>query len=125
MVQQTMLVPATSAAILLVILLLDRLAVEEELLPLLLPLLAANATHQVQEFLRRYFFTTGHSAAALGADAIRYLGQTLAIALFVITPGFDSCLGPLADRRDALWRRSVPELVASGISAGTPPSSAT
>ena len=76
MVQQAMLVPATSAAIMLGILLLDQLAVEEELLPLLLPLLAANAAHQVQEFLRRYFFTTGHSAAALGADAIRYLGQT-------------------------------------------------
>jgi O-antigen/teichoic acid export membrane protein len=106
MVQQAMLVPTSSAAILLGILLLDQLSVDALLLPLLIPLLAANAAHQVQEFLRRYFFTTGQSAAALVGDVIRYLGQAAAMALLVTVPGFDSA--------SALWLAAATALAASG-----------
>jgi len=51
---------------------------------LALPLAAAAVAFQLQDFLRRYFFTRGRGAAAFVSDAIRYLGQiAILIWLFV------------------------------------------
>lgn len=47
-----------------------------------LPLACAGLAFQLQDFLRRYFFTRGRAATAFVNDALRYLGQ-LAILLWL------------------------------------------
>lgn len=46
---------------------------------LALPLAAAAFAFQLQDFLRRYFFTRGRAAEAFANDAIRYLGQIVVL----------------------------------------------
>ena len=55
-----------------------------EIGPLVLPLVAATFAYQNQDFIRRYFFARGRIMAALGNDAVSYLGQLAALGwLFV------------------------------------------
>ena len=54
---------------------------------LALPLACAALAFQLQECLRRYFFTHGRGALAFATDAIRYLGQLAVLFwLFHFTP---------------------------------------
>ncbi len=56
-----------------------------EIGPLVLPLVAATFAYQNQDFIRRYFFARGRIMAALGNDAVSYLGQLAALGwLFVV-----------------------------------------
>ena len=56
-----------------------------EIGPLVLPLAAATFAYQTQDFVRRYFFACGRMLAALGIDAVSYLGQLAALSwLFVV-----------------------------------------
>jgi O-antigen/teichoic acid export membrane protein len=54
---------------------------------LALPLACAAAAHQLQNFLRRYFFTRDRPAIAFAIDALRYPGQVAVLFwLFQTTP---------------------------------------
>ncbi|MCZ6605095.1 MAG: hypothetical protein O7A03_08115 [Alphaproteobacteria bacterium] len=56
---------------------------------LVVPLAAAVAGYQVQDFLRRYFFTCNRPIAAFANDCVRYIGQLAVLAwLFVLPPAF-------------------------------------
>ena len=73
---------------------------------LALPLAAAAAAYQTQDFLRRYFFTRGRASTAFAADAICYLGQlALLVWLFFAFTGMDS--------RYALWAIAAVAAVAT------------
>jgi len=50
---------------------------------LALPLACTFLAESTHVLLRRYFFTTGHIARAFTTDAIRYVGQLLALIVFV------------------------------------------
>jgi O-antigen/teichoic acid export membrane protein len=62
---------------------------------LALPLSAAAFAFQMQDFLRRYFFTRGRGASAFANDAVSYLGQ-LALLVYL----FGACG---LDTAGALW----------------------
>ncbi|MFQ5958177.1 MAG: lipopolysaccharide biosynthesis protein [Alphaproteobacteria bacterium] len=62
---------------------------------LALPLACAVFAFQMQDFLRRYFFTRGRAAAAFANDALRYLAQIAALIVVFAAAGLDS--------RGALW----------------------
>jgi O-antigen/teichoic acid export membrane protein len=50
---------------------------------LALPLAAANAGYQFQDFLRRYFFSRNRPDVAFANDCIRYLGQLVILLLLM------------------------------------------
>ncbi|MEE8274897.1 MAG: MATE family efflux transporter [Alphaproteobacteria bacterium] len=62
---------------------------------LALPLACALLAFQMQDFLRRYFFTRGRAAAAFANDALRYLAQLAALVVIFAAVGLDA--------RGALW----------------------
>ncbi len=53
---------------------------------LALPLAGATFAYLLQDFLRRYFFSTGQSGAALRSDALSYLTQLPFLALMARNP---------------------------------------
>ena len=74
---------------------------------LALPLAAAGLAVQLQDFLRRYFFTHSRGGAAFFNDALRYLGQFAVLAWLFLT------YGEAMDSAGTLWVIAVLAMVAA------------
>lgn len=57
---------------------------------LALPLAFAGFAFQMQDFLRRYFFTRGRPGAAMATDAVSYLGQLVLLLVLFLFVEFHS-----------------------------------
>jgi len=68
---------------------------------LALPLAAAGVTIQMQDFLRRYFFTRLRGLVAFLSDTVRYLGQLFTLAALLILTELSM------DLNAALWIMAV------------------
>jgi len=77
---------------------------------LALPLACAALAFQMQDFLRRYFFTRGRGGMAFATDAMRYVGQLVILFWLFQTTEMDSA--------SALW--VVAALAAFGALAALP-----
>jgi O-antigen/teichoic acid export membrane protein len=76
---------------------------------LALPLAFAALAYQLQDFIRRYFFTRGRAAAAFANDAIRYLGQvTVLIWMYMFLP-------EAMDTAQVLWIIAITAAVSVGF----------
>jgi O-antigen/teichoic acid export membrane protein len=74
-------------------------------------LAVAALAFQFQDFLRRYFFTRGHGAAAFTNDAVRYLGQiAVLIGLFMSFPD-------AMDTARVLWVIAITAAIAAACGA--------
>ncbi|MFQ5786103.1 MAG: lipopolysaccharide biosynthesis protein [Alphaproteobacteria bacterium] len=74
---------------------------------LALPLACAALAFQMQDYLRRCFFTRGRPGAAVLNDALRYLAQLAVLVSLAVTVGLDS--------RAALWTIAGCAAAAAGI----------
>jgi len=72
--------------------------------PLIWPLVAASLAFQVQDFIRRYFFTCGRSTVAFINDAVSYLGQIAVLAWLVFETTLTSAI--------ALWTIAATSVLA-------------
>ena len=85
-IQQFMFASLSATLVLVGLSLSDQVFREWNVRPLLWPLSAMVFASQIQDFLRRYFFSVGKSQMSIVIDSVRYGGQTLAfLCLFLFS----------------------------------------